>query len=242
MSKSIVYNGVDFGEFTHAKVVQPVGQQIALDTLAVPGRRGVLLRGWSYAPKVFQVTLALDRGVKESEVAMEGLRNAVAAALCAPSGAFLFLPTAPDRGYIDTVCTNPGAWESLLEEGKATLEFTAYNPVAYGVMDYSNEETFTIGGTAPVYFVVLLTLDDDTNSLKLSNAATGEYVEIKKAMSAGSELAVFMSEDRVLLGDEDISADVTLGSTFFMAEPGEFTLEFTPKCSTFGINYIERWL
>ena len=168
MSRSIVYNGVDFSPWTTAEAVLPAAHGIAAEAAEVPGRAGAVLLSASIPPKPIAVRLFLDLEDDCDAEELAGVRHELAAALASTAGAELELPGEPGLSYRDVLCTDSSMWSRLFEDGGCELSFVALDPIAWGaekgfeplaisgaaVLGGYGVRTYGVGGTAPTWPVV----------------------------------------------------------------------------------------
>lgn len=236
---SIVYNGHDLSPYVTAELVEPAGHALSPRALAVPGRPGAVLLGCELPPRVLRVRLFLDAGVALGAEERSEVRHGLYARLVAPSGAELELPGEPGLSWRDAVVTDASDWDSLFEDGSCELEFTCFDPVAYGDGKTSAAGSFTVGGTWATWPVVTLTALAGS-SVKVADGL-GRYVLVERDLAAGDEVVMDFAAEAVTVEGEDASADVAVESTFFPLDPGAHTLTFS-GCSAHTVEWVERWL
>jgi len=76
--------------------------------------------------------------------------------------------------------------------------------------------------------------------LRVSDASTGDFVELDYNFSGGEAVVVDCAEERVYINDADARDCVALGSDFFPLEPGECSLSFS-GVTYFETRFRERW-
>lgn len=235
----IVYNGHDFSDYVTAELVEPAGHALSPRSLAVPGRPGAALLGCELPPRVLKVRLFLDAGVTLTAEERSAIRHEMYGWLVAPMGAELSLSGEPDLTWRDAVVTGVSDWDSLFEDGSCEVEFTCFDPVAYGDGKSSAASTLTVGGTWETWPVVTLTALAGS-SLKVADGL-GRYVLVERDFAAGDEILLDFQHEAVTVEGEDASADVAVESTFFSLAPGSHTLAFS-GCSAHTVEWVERWL
>lgn len=235
----LTYNGHDFSEYATAELVEPAGHALSPRTLAVPGRPGAALLGCELPPRVLNMRLFLDAGVTLTAEERSAIRHEMYGWLVAPMGAELSLTGESDLTWRDAVVTGVSDWDSLFEDGSCEVEFTCFDPVAYGGEKSSAASTLTVGGTWATWPVVTLTALAGS-SVKVADEL-GRYVLVERTFAAGDVVLLDFQHEVVTVEGEDASADVAVESTFFSLEPGPHALAF-PGCSAHTVEWVERWL
>ena len=236
--RSIVFNGVDFSEFSSAEVVEKAALPIAVSTMAVPGRAGALLVSGRIPPRAVRVRLFMDAGYKPGTNGLADIRHRVYAALCSTGGGTLRLPDEPEFEYRDVVCTDAGAWSSLFEDGHGDVGFTLLDPVAYGIARHEVSMYFEVGGTWPTWPTFELVA---SAGAAVQVGFAGKIVRVEHAFSGGEVVVIDCAGEGATVDGVDARADVTLSSDFFSLAPGDCTLAFV-GCSSHVIAFHERWL
>ena len=236
---ALSYNGHDLSGHVAAELVEPAGHALSPRALAVPGRPGAVLLGCELPPRVLTVRLFLDAGVTLTAEERSAVRHEVYGRLVAPMGAELSLSGEPGLTWRDAVVTGVSDWDSLFEGGSCEVEFTCFDPVAYGDDASSAGTALTVGGTWETCPVVTLTALSGS-SVKVADEL-GRYVLVERELSAGDEVVMDFAAESVTVDGEDASADVAVESTFFSLVPGAHTLAFT-GCTAHLVEWTERWL
>ena len=236
---ALTYNGHDFSEHVTAELMEPAGHALSPRTLAVPGRPGAALLGCELPPRVLRVQLFLDAGVMLTAEERSAIRHELYGWLVAPMGAELSLTGEPDLTWRDAVVTGVSDWDSLFEDGSCEVEFTCFDPVAYGDGKSSAASTLTVGGTWATWPVVTLTALAGS-SVKVTDGL-GRYVLVERDFAAGDVVVMDFASEAVTVDGADASADVAVESTFFSLAPGSHSLTFS-GCSAHTVEWVERWL
>lgn len=236
---SITYNGHDFSGYVTAELVEPAGHALSPRALAVPGRPGAALLGCELPPRVLRVRLFLDAGVTLTAEERSAIRHELYGWLVAPMGAELSLTGEPGLTWRDAVVTGVSDWDSLFEDGSCEVEFTCFDPVAYGEEKSSAASALTVGGTWATWPVATLTALAGT-SVKVADGS-GRYVLVERTFAAGDVVVMDFAAEVVTVDGVDASADVAVESTFFSLTPGSHTLAFS-GCSAHTVEWVERWL
>jgi predicted phage tail component-like protein len=236
---ALSYNGHDFSEHVTAELIEPAGHALSPRTLAVPGRPGAVLLGSELPPRPLTVRLFLDAGVTLTAEERSAIRHEMYGWLVAPAGAELSLTGEPDLTWRDAVVTGVSDWDTLFEGGSCEVEFTCFDPVAYGDEASCAGMALAVGGTWETWPVVTLTASAGP-SVKVTDEL-GRYVLVERTFAAGDEVVMDFAAEAVTVDGEDASADVAVESTFFSLAPGAHTLAFT-GCSAHTVAWTERWL
>lgn len=234
--RSIKYCGVDFSQWCLAEVVEPCGHAVEARTVSVPGRASAVLLGGEVPPKALRVRLYWD-ATDWDAASRAAVRHRIYAALMSASGGELVVPSDPIKTYRDAVCTGCGDWSSLFADGSAEVEFTCFDPVAYGAYGVWPGEVFKVGGTWPVVTMVA----DAGSAVKVVDSSSGKFVLVEKAFVGGESVVLDFAKETCLVDGAEASECVALGSDFFPLAPGDVTLEFS-GCSSHTVAYCERWL
>lgn len=236
---SLTYNGHDLSDYVTAELVEPAGHALSPRALMVPGRPGAALLGCELPPRVLRVRLFLDAGVTLTAEERSAIRHKLYGWLVTPMGAELSLTGEPDLMWRDAVVTDASDWDSLFEDGSCEVEFTCFDPVAYGDAKSSAAGTLTVGGTWATWPVVTLAALAGS-SVKVADGL-GRYVLVEREFEAGDEVLLDFTSEAVTVEGEDASADVAVESTFFSLAPGSHSLAFS-GCSAHTVEWVERWL
>ncbi|WP_417134894.1 distal tail protein Dit [Rubneribacter badeniensis] len=236
---ALSYNGHDFSSYVTAELVEPAGHALEPRALAVPGRPGAVLLGSELPPRPLKVRLFLDAGVSLSAERRSEARHALYGWLIAPNGGELRLSGEPGLVWRDAVVTGVTDWDSLFEDGSCEVEFTCYDPVAYGDERSSAEGSFIVGGTWETWPVIRLTATAGS-SLRVADEL-GRYVLVERAFYAGDEVLMDFAAEAVTVNGADAAADVAVESTFFPLAPGAHALAFA-GCAAHTVTWAERWL
>lgn len=236
---ALFYNGHDLSPYVTAELVEPAGHALAPRTLEVPGRPGAVLLGSELPPRVLAVRLFLDAGASLTVEERSGVRHELYGWLVAPEGGELRLSGEPGFAWRNAVVTGVTDWDSLFEDGSCEVEFTCFDPVAYGDDFESASSAFTVGGTWATWPTVELTAVAGT-SLRVADEL-GRYVLVERRFSAGDVVVMDFAAETVTVDGIDAAADVAVESTFFPLSPGPHALAFA-GCSAHRVTWAERWL
>lgn len=235
----LTYCGFDFSPYVQAELREPAAHAVAARTAAAPGRPGAVLLGGEVEPLVLPVRLFWDAGAADAE-ARARARRVLRARLLAPAGGELSLPGEPGLFWRDAVVTAAGAWDCLFDDGEAEVEFTCFDPIAYGDARTEPGCEFQVGGTWRTWPVVSMEASG-AGDVEVRNAASGEYVRVAGAgFAPGAEVVADFAAETVTVRGSSRCELVELGSDFFALEPGPCTLEFS-GCTAHEVRFFERW-
>ncbi len=235
----LTYNGHDFSPYVTAELVEPAGHALSPRALAVPGRPGAVLMGSELPPRVLTVRLFLDAGASLTPGERSDVRHILYGWLVAPEGGELSLSGEPGLTWRDAVVTGVSDWDSLFEDGSCEVEFTCFDPVAYGASFASASNAFAVGGTWATWPVVELVASAGS-SVRVADEL-GRYVLVERAFSAGDVVVMDFAAETVTVGGAGAAADVAVESTFFPLAPRSHALAFA-GCSAHEVSWTERWL
>ena len=234
---SIVFDNHDFSDFTTCSV-EEAAHSVVPTMKIIPGRAGALLLTGRIPPRVLKVKLFLDPRCKPSASGMSVLRHLVYGMLASTEGSVLQVPGDPALEWHDVLCTEAGDWSSLEEDASCELEFTCFDPVAYGNAVSEDGTGFEVGGTWPTWPTFELTASAGTY---VQVSCGNELIRVEHAFAGGESVVINCGTEAVSIDDVDARADVTLASDFFCLEPGECELAYA-GCSAHRVTYRERWL
>ena len=236
---SIIYCGRDFSPYVQAELVDPGAHVVAPRALDVPGRAGAALLGGEVEPRVLSVRLFWDAGRGLGDAGRSEVRHRLRSWLLAPAGGELVVPGDPAMTYRDAVCTGCEGWSSLFEDGSCEVEFTCFDPIAYGRRVETADTPVVVGGTWRTWPEVRLVARAG-GSACVSDSERGRSVRLERAFSAGDVVELDFLAETARVNGADASADVTLASDFFALEPGTRPLQFS-GCSAHTVGFYERW-
>lgn len=129
--------------------------------------------------------------------------------------------------------------------GTAIFPFTY--PIIYGASTYSVTADANNTGDLPVY-PVSITIVGPINSPKITNNATGEYIEVSVNLgSVSDQLVIVYDKDSLSVESNGVSVinQVTSTSTFFKLQPGSNTITLTGSSISTGsyatLTYRSGW-
>lgn len=122
-----------------------------------------------------------------------------------------------------------GSFDSA--EASGDSEYSFEYPVVYGASLYSVTSNANNAGDLPAY-PQAITVYGPVSDPKITNATTGEYIQVNTTLSSGSNvLSIVYDKDSLSVTVDGVSVlpDVTSASTYFKLQPGgnDITLEGT---------------
>ena len=233
------YAGRDFSPYVQAELVEPAAHILEPRAFPVSGRPGAVLLGSELPPREVRLRLHLDAGSQMTGLELSRLRALLRAWLCVPGGGDLAVPGEGALTWRDAVVTGVSDWDTLFEGGSCAVDFTCYDPVAYGAARSCAGTELEVLGTWPTLPVVTLTAAAGS-AVKVADDA-GRFVLVEREFFSGDEVAMDFAAESVTVDGEDASADVGVKSTFFSLAPGAHVLTFS-GCSAHEAAWTERWL
>lgn len=234
---SIVFDGHDFSGFTTCAVDESA-HAVVPTAKVIPGRAGELLLNSRIPPRTLRVKLFLDPRFDLGTGGLSDLRHRIYGWLAVSGGAVLKVPGDPELEWHDAICTSAGDWTSLEEDASCELEFTCFDPIAYGEARNEAGTEFDIDGTWPTWptFSVVASVG---SAVRIG--CGGEFVRVEHAFSGGETVYIDCENEIVTIDGADARADVSLSSDFFRLEPGACELTFV-GCASHATAFRERWL
>lgn len=234
---SIVFDGHDFSAFTTCAVDESA-HAIVPTAKVIPGRAGSLLLNSRIPPRVLRVKLFLDPRYDPGVGGLSDLRHKIYSWLAATGGAVLEVPGDPSLEWHHVICTGGGEWTTLEENASCELEFTCFDPIAYGDARTEAGDEFEVGGTWPTWpaFSIVAAAG---NAVQVACGET--FVRVEHAFSGGETVAIDCENEAVNIDGVDARADVTLASDFFRLDPGDVELTFA-GCASHAVAFRERWI
>lgn len=237
---SITYGGHDLSPYVSAELVEPAAHAVAAESFAVPGRPGALLLGGEVPPRVLRVRLLADVGVASRPIeSMASARARLRSWLLEPAGATLVVPGEPTLEWHDAVCTGTSGWSDLLPAGSCEVEFTCFDPIAWGASATSAGDALEVGGTWRTWPTVAM-VAEEADACSVTDDVSGSAIVVGGPLAAGDAVVVDCGAGTVTVNGEDASASLSLGSDLFALSPGTHSLRFT-GCSSHAVSWRERW-
>lgn len=231
------FNDVNLSRWMRANPTRRFAPTITAKTVEVPGADGGYFLSATMDPLTISVDVRLT-GDNPDHRAVGLDRRMIAAALITDEPKKLILPDEQQLYYL-AMLTNASELDTLWHTGGCTLEFTAYDPIAYGqehtVELASGNNTVVIGGTHKTYPVFEL---KSTNGYVKVTKDNLDYVKLT-ATAAKDATVTIDTQNQVSRINTNNSA-VDLESDYFSLEPGEH--EITLENATGSLVYKERWV
>ena len=216
-------------------VTRPVGASLDITETEVPGMNGCYVSETRLEAYEVEVQ-CLMRAVDPDDVELD--RRALASALAPGSVGRLVLPESGGLS-LDAVCKGGAELSRLSQHPGIKLKFLVTDPVAYGVARraaVSGSATVAVGGTAPARPTV--TCKPTSSPWRVTNASTGEYVQVTGSFDGSKTLVLDMGLERATVGGTDVP--VYVGSDFFaLAGGGRVGLRVSSGTAT--VEWEERW-
>ena len=157
-----------------------------------------MLLGSELPPREVRLRLHLDAGSQMTGLELSRLRALLRAWLCAPGGGDLVVPGEGALTWRDAVVTGVSDWDTLFEGGSCAVDFTCYDPVAYGAARSCAGTELEVLGTWPTLPAVTLTAAAGS-AVKVADDA-GRYVLVERGLSAGDEVVMDFASESVTVG------------------------------------------
>lgn len=234
----MIFNGHDFGEYLRVNPTRRMNPPASDKTKTVQGRDGAVFMRSQLEPLTISVHARLYvRSHGHRQIAR--LRRKIASWLVTDEPAKLVLPDEPDLYYMAKL-TNSAELSNLWNTGSADLEFTAYDPVAYGAERTSQvgaSSALDVGGTYRTWPTFDLTASSGAR-VKVLDRNTGRYVMTDAAIESGARVVVDMQGQVVRVNGN--RAVVDLSSDFFDLAPGRHVVDVAGASGT--ASWTERWV
>lgn len=234
----MIYNGFDFSPwFTTRLMTRSLLPEYEIETQDVPYRPGERFMRAKIKP--LTIAVRAEWRARPSDD-MAALRRTMAAKLLCLEEAPLYLDDERHLGiHYKAVLTSPGELDTLWHTGSADLEFTAYDPVAYGAtrrgtVGYST--VLTVGGSYETRPVITCKPGGSVSYLKLTDMDTGEFVQVNASLSASSAVVFDMEGQKTTVNGQN--AAVTYESDYFALQPGRNSLRLSSGSGT--VEWVER--
>lgn len=242
----MIFNGTDFDLWMRTSATRRLLPPVEADAREVPGRNGSAFASSRLGNLEIEVFARLDLGAYTA-AQLAAARRAVGAALFAEAPAPLYLDEDPDVYYM-AVLTNTSDLSSLWKNGSCTLEFTAYDPVAYGAqrtatVPSGGSVNIDVGGTYPTRPVFSTTNasrgDDNLWGVKLDDGPHLRTV----LPTANTKTVVFDCEARsCAVGAARTPKLPTIDSDWLELAPGQHTVANDAGTGGCTVAWRERWL
>lgn len=234
----MIYNGFDFSPWFKTKLItRSLLPEYDVETQNVPYRPGE--RFMRAKMKPLTITVRAEWRARPSDD-MAVLRRTMAARLLCLKEAPLYLDDERHLGiYYMAVLTSPKELDNLWHTGSAELEFTAYDPIAYGAHHKGSvgyNTSLAVGGSYETRPVITCKPGGSVSYLKLTNMDTGEFVQINASLASSSAVIIDMGEEQTTVNGQNQA--LTYDSDYFALQPGRNSLRLSSGSGT--IEWDER--
>lgn len=234
----MIYNGFDFSPWFKTKLItRSLLPEYEVETEDIPYRPGELFMRAKLKP--LTITVRAEWRARPSDD-MAALRRTMAARLVCLKEAPLVLDDERHLGlsYM-AVLTSPGELDNLWHTGSAELEFTAYDPIAYGAKKtgaVGYNTTLMVGGSYETKPIIRCKAGGNVSYLKLTNMDTGQFVQVTASLSSSIEVVFDMENEQTTVNGTNHAVDYD--SDYFALQPGGNSLRLSSGSGT--IEYTER--
>lgn len=233
----MIFNGFDFSEYLRVNPTRRMNPPIKDITKTAQGRDGAVFMGTSFDPLPIPVHVRLNVPTyKHQQIAK--IRRLITSKLITDKPEKLVLPDEPDLYYMAKLTNSDDT--NLWSTGAAELEFTAYDPAAYGAQRKAQvgaSTVLSVGGTYKTWPTFDLVASSATR-VKVLNYATGEFVMMSASASAGARIVIDMQNQTIRVNGNLSAIDIS--SDFFELQPGKNDIRITGATGT--ASWIERWV
>lgn len=234
----MIYNGFDFSPWFDTRLItRSLMPEYDVETEDLPGRPGERFMRAKLKP--LAITVRAKWRARPADD-MAALRRTMVARLMCLKEAPLVLDDERHLGmHYMAVLTSPGELDNLWHTGSADLEFTAYDPIAYGAtkrgtVGYSTQ--LMVGGSYETKPVVTCKPGGSVSYLRLTDMDSGKYVQVTASLTSSTEVVFDMENEQATVNGENRA--VTYDSDYFALQPGANSLRLSSGSGT--IEYTER--
>lgn len=236
-SDRFTFGGHDLTDDVWVNPTRSVGLASEDVTVTVPGRPGERFVRQELRPLTIPCHIRL-RGSDPDHEAVAKLRRKLTAILVTEDVQPLVLPDEPTLYYLAKL-TTPGELDKLWHTGSADLEFTAYDPIAYGqegdeLLGNGTTMVFTEGTweTRPV-----IRLEADGGQVSVANQLD-QKLTIDAECEQGQAIVIDM-EARTTTVDGEYAPIVLSTDSYFPLQPGRNDITVTGAHG--AVYWQERW-
>lgn len=234
----MIYNGFDFSPWFKTKLItRSLLPEYDVETQDIPYRPGERVMHVKLKPLPLKV-LAEWRARPSDDMA--ALRRIMAARLVCLKEAPLYLDDERHLGvYYMAMLTSPNELDTLWHTGSAELDFTAYDPIAYGAKKtgaVGYNTTLMVGGSYETKPIIRCKAGGNVSYLKLTNMDTGQFVQVTASLSSSIEVVFDMENEQTTVNGTNHAVDYD--SDYFALQPGGNSLRLSSGSGT--IEYTER--
>ena len=235
-SDGIVFNGHDLSSLVSCKIRRPIMASVKATFDDAPGRHGETFKRVKREGYDLTVDMWL-RTEHRREVAEA--RHKLAAMLWTDAPAPLFLPDDPTR-YLMAIVSGSTDLDEITDDcPKATVTFHIGDPDYHGQsrrIDVRGTAAFAVGGTLPVPLKVTAK-PGACGSWRITNADTGEFVEVAQTLTADSTVRLDFDTERATVNGSVASLNIM--SDFFEVKD---RAHIKISSGTATVEWEERWL
>lgn len=231
------FDGHDLTEDLWVNPTRRIGLELEDVTVTVPGRPGERFVRQELRPLPIPCHVRLRARDPDHE-AVARFRRKLTSVLVTDDPRPLVLPDEPTLYYMAKL-TTPGELDTLWHTGAADLEFTAYDPIAYGQQCddvlASGQSMVFVEGTWETYPTFVLEAEGGPVSVA---SADGSLLTLEDEPEAGSAVVIDM-EGRTQTVDGEYAPVTLAPDSHFALQPGRNDITLTGAHGT--IHWQERW-
>lgn len=230
------FGGHDLTDLLWVNPTRRLGLRMNNVTVKVPGSAGERHVRTELEPLTIPLHVRLRCSDGDHE-AVARFRRTITTILVTDEPKPLVLPDEPTVYYM-AMLSDPGELTTLWHTGAADIEFTAFDPIAYG----QERDDDLKAGTTMVFAEgtwetwPTLVLVSEGGQVSVSDAL-GHKLTVEQAPGAGSAVVVDMHGRTTTVDGQ--AAPLVLGSKYFALQPGRNDLTVTGAHGT--ISWQERW-
>lgn len=237
----MIFNGVDFSQWMRCGAKRRMAPEFECVTFENGTGVGETFARRKVRPLVIPVICRLTLGRWNTVEQVATVRRRIASMLVTDAPARLVLDDEPDRYYM-AIATNLDELSSLKCSGSFELEFTAHDPIAYGMnreSDVSGQTTLMVDGTHETYPVFRLeSTAGPGGHVKVMDVESGLHVELEPGIQAGSLVTIDMGSETTRVNGN--LWPITLASDYFPLHVGLAKVSVAGAAGT--VKWTERWL
>ena len=235
-SDSIVFNGNDLSSLVYCKIRRPIMASVNPTFESVPGRSGEAFK----TVKRDGYDLVVDMWIRsEHRREVAEARHKLAAMLWTEEPAPLYLPDDPTR-YLMAIVSGATDLDEITDDcPNASVTFHIGDPDYHGQsrrISTTGTAAFSVGGTLPASIKVTAK-PAAGSSWRITNADTGEFVEVAQTLTADSEIVLDFANEKATVNGS--VASLSIMSDFFEVNDRAHLKISSGKAI---IEWEERWL
>lgn len=234
----MIYNGFDFSPWFDTRLItRSLMPEYDVETEDLPGRPGERFMRAKLKP--LAITVRAKWRARPADD-MAALRRTMVARLMCLKEAPLVLDDERHLGmHYMAVLTSPGELDNLWHTGSADLEFTAYDPIAYGAKKtgaVGYNTTLMVGGSYETKPIIRCKPGGSVSYLKITDMGSGKFVQVTASLSSSVEVVFDMENEQTTVNGTNHAVDYD--SDYFSLQPGSNSLRLSSGSGT--IEYTER--